>query len=135
LLIAAGFLQFSASSKALFGPDFPSVKGFKGFQDFDNGFPLLAASMPAFMCKKGMNGREQALDVLEQWYQGWLDKREDEKQQSTATEYPAYELLELYRMKGFTRRDIASLMLAEAWALLANGQSQPTSISLRQMPT
>ena len=37
--------QFSASSKAFFGPTFPSVGGFDGFLDFDAGFSLLAGGL------------------------------------------------------------------------------------------
>jgi cholesterol 7alpha-monooxygenase len=72
------------------------------------------------MCKKPAAARERALDVIEQWYQSLADKQEDKSHPLLSSDYLISEVIELAREAHHTRRDIACMILADAWALLAN---------------
>lgn len=124
--------QYTASSKAWFGSSFPAAESAKRFKAFDQSFPILnLSSLPAVARKPAVQTVDAMLAFLEEWYGTVENDLEARKEMAPAL----VGQVEVSQEEGFSKRDIASTMLAGLWALEANAPiSKLPACDIQQLP-
>ena len=124
---------YRAGAHAAFGLDFPVEKTWKGFQMFDESFPMLSAGLPKFLMRKPLKAWDDVIDIVEEFLlqnedrleelgpfvQVAVDGRQDNWVCSRITFSFAFTASQS-PVGMQTSRDIAAILAVQLWALEAN---------------
>ncbi|ORY31866.1 cytochrome P450 [Naematelia encephala] len=106
---------YTASAKAFFTPSFPARTTFKPFIAFDRAFPILnLARLPITMRSQAISAREKILTMLEEWWETTTELDRAAMAPAVCVQW------EIAKDEGWSKRDWATVLLAETWALEAN---------------
>lgn len=107
--------QYTASSKAFFGPSFPASTSMPLFLKFDAAIPLLSLdALPSFLKGPALTPRAELAKLIVAWYSA-TSPAERESMAPSITG-----MRECAEADGWSEQDWATLVLSSLWALEAN---------------